>query len=90
MAVLEAMACGLPVLLTPGCNFPEAADEGAGLVVARDTTALAEALRDLLSDADRRQHMGKRARALVHERFTWPIVVERLEQVYQLVLDRRS
>ena len=50
MAVLEAMACGLPVLLTPGCNFPEVVDAGAGMVVAREVPALSEGLRALLTD----------------------------------------
>jgi len=83
MAVLEAMACGLPVLLTPGCHFPEAARAGAGLVVAREPDTLAEGLRALLTDAERRASMGRRARALVEARYTWPQVVARLDEAYE-------
>ena len=83
MAVLEAMACGLPVLLTPGCNFPEAAEAGAGLVVERTVPAVVEGLRALLLDATRRANMGRAARELVHARYTWPQVVRQLEQVYE-------
>ena len=90
MAVLEAMACGLPVLLTPGCNFPEAAQAGAGVIVARAVEPLAGALQALLTDAERRASMGLRARELVQARYTWPQVVAQMEQVYAMVIARRS
>jgi len=85
MAVLEAMICKLPILLTPGCNFPEVVEAGAGLVVERDTGALAEALTLLLSDARRREQMGQRAFTLVQQHYTWAQVAAQLEQVYQRV-----
>jgi glycosyltransferase involved in cell wall biosynthesis len=90
MAALEAMACGLPVLLTPGCHFPEAADVGAGLIVERDVTALRDGLCALLTDTERRASMGRSARALVQSRYTWPQVVSQLENVYRMVIDRRK
>jgi glycosyltransferase involved in cell wall biosynthesis len=90
MAVLEAMACGLPVLLTPGCNFPEVVDAGAGIVVPREIGALGEALRALLIDGDRRASMGQRARQLVQERFTWPQVVAQMVEVYRQVSDQKG
>jgi glycosyltransferase involved in cell wall biosynthesis len=86
MAVLEAMACGLPVLLTPGCNFPEVVDAGAGIVTAREVPALSEALRMLLTDADRRASMGRLAREMVLARYTWDKVATLMEQVYQAVV----
>jgi glycosyltransferase involved in cell wall biosynthesis len=90
MAVLEAMACGLPVLLTPGCHFPEAAEAGAGLVVAREVSALCDALRLLLTDGERRASMGRSARELVHARYAWPQVVTQLENVYRAVIARQK
>jgi glycosyltransferase involved in cell wall biosynthesis len=90
MAVLEAMACGLPVLLTPGCNFPEVVEAGAGLVVGREVPALREALHALLTDGERRASMGRSARELVHARYTWPQVVTQLEDVYRAVIARRK
>ena len=82
MASLEAMAAGLPVLLSPGCNLPEAGDAGAGLIAPPEVDPLAEALRTLLTDPVRRAAMGAAGRALVRDRFTWDAVAAALEAVY--------
>jgi glycosyltransferase involved in cell wall biosynthesis len=83
MAALEALAAGLPAILSPGCNLPEVGEVGAGLIVEPQVEPLAQALRDLLSDAERRRLMGAAAQTLVRERFTWMSVAERLEAIYQ-------
>ncbi|HVO69049.1 MAG TPA: glycosyltransferase, partial [Aggregatilineaceae bacterium] len=90
MAVLEAMACGLPVLLTPGCNFPEVVDAGAGMVVPREIGPLSEALGALLIDGERRVSMGRLARELVQQRFTWPQVVAQMVDVYRRVSNQKG
>ncbi len=82
MAALEAMAAGMPVVLSMGCNLDEAATAGAGYVVDASAAAFAEKLRSLLSDFALRDMMGQRARQLVEERFSWGGVAERLEGVY--------
>ncbi len=85
MAALEALVCGVPVILTPGCHFPEVADAGAGLVVAREVEPLRDALSVLLRDPARRETMAQAARTLVAQRYTWERVVVRLTRVYQQV-----
>ena len=50
MAVLEAMAAAIPVVLSPGCNMPEVIPAGAGFVVEARADSFAEKLRILLSD----------------------------------------
>jgi poly(glycerol-phosphate) alpha-glucosyltransferase len=82
MAALEAMAAGLPVLLSPGCNLPEAGDAGAGLIVPPEVDSLAGALRALLTDPVRRAAMGAAGRTLARDRFTWDAVAAGLEAVY--------
>lgn len=82
MAVLEAMAAGVPVLLSPGCNLPQAQASGAGLIVEPTPQALADALNDMLNEPTRLQAMGRAARQLVQDHFTWDAVAAQLEQVY--------
>lgn len=82
MAVLEALGAGLPVILSPGCNFPEAAASGAGLEVAAQVVPLAAALHTLLSDGPRRIAMGQHARQLIHEHYTWDAIAAQLTAVY--------
>jgi UDP-glucose:(heptosyl)LPS alpha-1,3-glucosyltransferase len=81
-AALEAMACGLPVIVTPQCGTAELIDDGAnGFVVgALDTAALAERLARL--DAPAAQVMGLRARKLA-EGFSLPSMAERLLAIYR-------
>lgn len=84
MAILEAAASGLPVLLTPECNFPELAAADAALVVAPEATAIETGLNRLLALTDEeRKQMGNRGRALVRESYTWPVVADKMLAVYR-------
>lgn len=83
MAALEALAAGVPVILSRGCNLPEAEEAGAGLLVEAQVTPLAMALQELLTNVERRTGMGAAGQALVRERFTWRAVAEQLEHVYE-------
>ncbi|MDQ7033315.1 MAG: glycosyltransferase [Anaerolineae bacterium] len=62
MAVLEAMSAELPVLLSPGCNFPEAEAYHAGRIVEPQITPLTDALREMLSDTVALSQMGQNAK----------------------------
>lgn len=71
LTVLEAMACGTPVVATAVGGVPEQIDERSGvLVAAGDAAAMAEATAALLDDPSRRARLGNCAAQLVSERFT--------------------
>jgi poly(glycerol-phosphate) alpha-glucosyltransferase len=88
MVVLEALAAGLPVIISPGCNLPEVSAHGAGVEIEPLVEPLAIALDDLLRDRDKRVAMGQAARRLVSEHFTWDSVATQLEQAYSLFISR--
>jgi len=80
--VLEAMACGKPVVTTSvGAEGIAAADDGA-LVLADEPAAFAEAVVSLLNDQSRRRELGERGRQLVERRFTWRRVMDDLDGIY--------
>jgi glycosyltransferase involved in cell wall biosynthesis len=83
VAILEALACRVPVVISDACHFPEIRQAGAGEVVPRDAAALARALGRVLGDPDARARMGAAGRDLVERCFTWDRVVDRLQDVYQ-------
>jgi glycosyltransferase involved in cell wall biosynthesis len=84
MAVLEAMACRLPTLITTACHFPEAKTAAASTVVAAEVDSVVQGMRDLLdrSPTERRE-LGESGRRLVEERYTWDKQAERLASVYE-------
>jgi len=71
MSALEAMACGIPVIVTPQCYLPEVQAEGAGLVVENDPVTLAQAMIQLLDAPDLRSHMAERAYRLARQHYSW-------------------
>ena len=83
IAVLEAMAARLPVIITKGCEFPEVSEHGAGLVVKADEAPIAEAISLLLSDATLRDRMGQQGRKLVIERYTWEVAAATISDIYK-------
>lgn len=82
VAITEAMACHVPVVVSRACHFPEVADAGAGEVVDLCPEAVAAALTRVMSDELLRARMGRAGRELVISRFTWPRVAERLTDAY--------
>ncbi len=81
---------GLPpaVLLTPGCNFPEAISAGAALSVEPETGSCTEGLRQLLASSETQlQAMGQRGRALVESRYQWDAVAQETLQLYQWLIN---
>ncbi len=84
ISVVEAMACGLPVVASDFGALPEVVADGeTGMLVARgDVRAWTSALADLLGDPVRRQRMGTAARARAEAKFTWAAGAQDLEAIF--------
>jgi poly(glycerol-phosphate) alpha-glucosyltransferase len=84
VAILEAAAAGLPVLLTRECNFPELAKAGAAIETAPETSAIEAGLRQILElSEEQRKGMGRRGRELVRQFYTWPEIANQMRKVYE-------
>ena len=86
IAVLEALACGIPVVISESCNFPEVRKAKAGLVVDLNIEKIAQALDTLLGNRELRVEMGKNAKRLVVENFSWDNVADEIALWYRDVL----
>jgi len=88
--ILEAMACGLPVVATRvGGNSELLVDGETGVLVAPgDPTALAAAIRGYVDDPDRRQAHGSAARQRIEQHFSIHSMVAAYTALYDAVLHR--
>jgi len=87
VAVLEAWAHALPVVMTPQCNLPEGFAVSAAVRVEPDPVSIAVGLREIVGmSEDERLAMGERGRRLVEERFSWPKVAGQMKALYNWVL----
>jgi glycosyltransferase involved in cell wall biosynthesis len=88
VAILEAMAAGLPVVATAVGGTPEVVeDETTGLLPPpRDPVALAEAISRLLRDPERARRMGEAGRKRVETEFSMDANVRRVEALYEQLL----
>jgi glycosyltransferase involved in cell wall biosynthesis len=84
MAILEAMAVGLPVVVTSVGGIPDLVRDGdSGLVVPPgDVQSLADAVRTLAADPGLRRRLGARAFAVVDELAGAPAVSARWRELY--------
>src|SRR5437868_1198132 len=85
LALVEAMACGVPVVATATDGSRDIIEDGTTgrLVPIGAPEALADALVALLNDADARAMLGAHAHAATHARFGLARMVEETEQVYR-------
>ncbi len=86
LPVLEAMACGTPVITSDGSALREVARDAAVLVDPRDPSALARAIAELASDEERRRALAMAG--LVRARsYTWERTARETAAVYRAVAE---
>lgn len=84
--VLEAMAEGCPVIVTPEVGLAgEVRASGAGLVSSGEPKKLAEAIRTVLNNPSLRATMGDAGRRAAVERFGWDAVAMQMETAYKKI-----
>lgn len=87
MAVVEAMAYGLPVIMTEACNIPEAFTAGAALQIEPVPESISAGIaRYIAMRPAEVSIMRRNARDLVENHFTWDQQVKRLQGVYKSLL----
>ncbi len=88
VAVAEAMAAGLPVIVTPDVQIsPEVLSENAGLVVDGTVDAVSGAISRLLASPEERQEMGNHGQQFVKQCYSWSAIGHNLAEVYTKILE---
>jgi len=90
LAPLEANACGLPVVAVAEGGVRETIVDGVnGLLVEHEPAAMARAIERLRDNPDFARQLGDSAERLVHERWSLPASIDRLERRFEEVLHAR-
>jgi glycosyltransferase involved in cell wall biosynthesis len=88
VAVLEALAAGLPVLVTPGVALASVvAEHQLGYVAEMDIDAIASEIEHFLNNRQEAKAMGQNARQLVRQEYTWNSIATRLIDVYSSTVE---
>ena len=83
MVLTRAYACALPVVASDIPGYREVLDPQVSVSVPPgDEGALARAVAELVEDEPTREKLGAAARALALERYSWPRLARRLEEIY--------
>lgn len=88
MAVLEAWAASVPVLMSEECNLPKGFAEGAALPTGLKKDTIARSLDNFFAlTQDERNVMGKRGFNLVTKDYSWAAVASQFETLYEWCTD---
>jgi len=83
ISVLEAMACGLPVIVSDKVNlWPVIVEAKAGEVSPCDAGEFSRKILGILGDEESARRMGMNGSALVREKYSWPEIGVRLIEMY--------
>ena len=88
IAVQDALAMSLPVVITQACDYPEVLNYDAGVIVNEDVNQITDAILGIINDKERLDSMSKNARNLVLEKFELKIQIKKYEEMYYDVIKR--
>jgi phosphatidylinositol alpha-mannosyltransferase len=91
MVLTRAFACATPVVASDISGYRGVMEPGAGLLVPPDDPrALSAAVAELLADEAARERLGRAARVIAEERYSWDRIALRLAEIYETVSGSRS
>jgi glycosyltransferase involved in cell wall biosynthesis len=86
LVLLEAMACGRPVITTDIAGMADDIREfGSGIIIPREQhpKALIRAIAWFMEHPEEAETMGEAARKLVEQRYDWKVITKRIETIYE-------
>ena len=85
IVILEAMACGKPVVSSDISGIPIVVKDGeTGLLVGeKNVQALATAIISLLENPDKREQFGRAGKLRIQQELTWTKTIEQFIKIYQ-------
>lgn len=90
IAVLEALAAGLPVITSPHVGLASTLQaQNICRIVPQEIETIAQTIAESLTHPAEMQAMSQRARQHVQEHYTWNSVALKLKSIYQTILDQR-
>lgn len=88
IVVLEAMAVGCPVVVTPEVGAADIVTKtGAGLVLNGNPEVLGKGINEMLLNSQLLKEMGERGKKAVAEQFTWTAIAKQMENAYKEILN---
>ena len=90
MSVIEAMAAGIPVVVTQTCPWREIETAGCGFWVAQESGEIAKAVGYILSHPAEAEVMSKRGRALARINYDWDTIARNMADHYVAAIGARS
>lgn len=90
MSVLEAMAAGLPTVVSPGCYMNQAVADGALVCADVEVGALAREISRLLAGAGGRSELARKAAGYVEKHHDWKIISREITRHYANAGDTRN
>ncbi|MCX6788971.1 MAG: glycosyltransferase [Candidatus Jorgensenbacteria bacterium] len=88
MAVVEAMSCELPVVITDGVGISgDIKNANAGIVIHKDEDVLADAVLSLLVDRQSAKEIGKRGRQFVRAEYAGERMAEKMFREYNKIIN---
>lgn len=88
-SIVEALAYGLPVVISKFTHFPEVEDASAGYILNLDAKEMGDAIIEISTTPDLRDKMSKNARNLAFAHYTWPIIATQTIETYEKFQKRR-
>jgi glycosyltransferase involved in cell wall biosynthesis len=85
VAILEALAASLPVIITRECHFPAVSKSGAGLEIGLDATEFGRALISLVDRPRMLTEMSAKARSMAMGPYSWDTVGSAFHDIYKQV-----
>ena len=90
MSLLEAMACGCPVVSTATCMIPEVIENGVNGFISNDEEELNKYVNTLLEDESLRKKMGENARKTIAESFSEENFIKNWNQTFSQIYEVKN
>lgn len=90
IAILEAMASRIPVIITKNCNFDEVEKIEAGKVINANVNELSNAIIELLDNPELCRKMGDRGKIFVDEQYSWDKIADMMINEYEKIIKKSA